>query len=258
MSIKKSTQNFYDEYWPQNVPDYTKTREHVLSIVPYRNFLRILDAGCGTGVCSLALSDVGKTVVSFDISRGSIGTAEMLSKKLNKTNITFTQGNLLELPFKNNSFDLVFSWGVIHHTPNPEKALEELVRVLSVNGILVLAVYRKTELTFLHEIIRKICLKLPKSLKLVVIKSVAGFVGLIGRIKTLNEVRKDNITIEAKIEDWYFVPEKHFFYIDEMKDLFRKHNMEFELLHEATGRFKSTSNFIVRGKKRGEVDARRN
>lgn len=248
--MKKITE-FYDEYWPKNVPDYTKTREHVLSIVPPKKFKKVLDAGCGTGVCSLALSERGGSVMGLDISRESINTARLLSDKLQqKDNLEFIQGDLLGLPFRNDSFDLVFSWGAIHHTSNPEKALEELVRVLSINGMLILAVYRRTRLTFLHEFIRKLCLRMPDRTGRGFVKIIATLVRLIEKIKTLEEVRKDNISIESKIKDWYFVPEKHFFSIDEMEALFKKHNLDFELLYDATGRFKSTSNFIVRGQKR--------
>ncbi|HYB74032.1 MAG TPA: hypothetical protein VED18_11730 [Candidatus Sulfotelmatobacter sp.] len=48
--------DFYDGYWPANVPDFRRTREHILGLFPERSFGRALDAGCGTGVCSLALA----------------------------------------------------------------------------------------------------------------------------------------------------------------------------------------------------------
>ncbi|MBI5788744.1 MAG: hypothetical protein HZA78_07820 [Candidatus Schekmanbacteria bacterium] len=57
--------------------------------------------------------------------------------------------------------------------------------------------------------------------------------------------------MESKIEDWFFVPEKHFYTTEQMQRLYETHGLTFELLNPKTGRFKSTSNFIVRGIKKG-------
>lgn len=246
---QQSTKFFYDDYWPKNVPDYQKTREHVFEIVPEKRYKKVFDGGCGTGVNSLALAEMADDVVAFDISAGSLKTAEALAKKLDIKNIQFQQGSLLSIPYENSSFDLVYSWGVIHHTVDPVKAFNELARILKPGGYLVLAVYLRTKLTFFHEIIRKICLTMPDAVKKVFIKLAVSGVGLIERIKKLSVVRDDNPLIESKIEDWFFVPEKHYFTIDEMMQLYKESGFTFELLYEKTGRFKSTSNFIVRGLK---------
>ena len=46
-------------------------------------------------------------------------------------------------PFPNNYFDIVWSWGVIHHSPNTKKCAEEITRVLAKNGILYIMLYNK-------------------------------------------------------------------------------------------------------------------
>lgn len=250
MTREKNTGSFYDGYWPKNVPDYRKTREHVLEIVPNKRYERAFDGGCGTGVNSLALSEMADNVVAFDLSPGSLKTAEGLAKKLDIKNIKFQQGSLLDIPYEDSSFDLVYSWGVIHHTTDPVGAFHELVRILKPGGDLVLAVYLKTRVTFIHEAVRKTCLMMPETVKKIFIRTVAFGVGLIERVKKLNVVRDDNPFIESKIEDWFFVPEKHYFTIDEMKRLYEDNGLTFDLICAKTGRFKSTSNFIVRGAKR--------
>ncbi|MEW6102884.1 MAG: class I SAM-dependent methyltransferase [bacterium] len=249
MDKQQETKSFYDEYWPKNIPDYSKTKEHVFSLLPQRDFKLALDAGCGTGVCSLALSEKAEKVMGVDISGECINTAKELANKLNRNNIEFKKASLLELPFKDETFDLVFSWGVIHHTVNPIKALDELVRILQKDGVLILAVYLKTNFTFFHEAIRKICLRLSPPLKNAFIKFVTSFVKIAEKFGKTTKVR-DDTWIEAQVEDWFFVPEKHFFKIEEMKVLFEKRGLSFELLCPQTGRFKSSSNFIVRGVKK--------
>jgi 2-polyprenyl-6-hydroxyphenyl methylase / 3-demethylubiquinone-9 3-methyltransferase len=245
---QQRTQGFYDVYWPKNVPDYRKTREHVLEVVPAGHYKRALDGGCGTGVCSLALSEISDEVVGFDLSSGSLNTAKGLAEKLGRKNIRFQQGSLLEIPLPSNNFDLVWSWGVIHHTVDPVRALDELVRVLQPGGTLVLAVYLKTPLTFVHEAIRHTCLRIPRSRRKPILRAFARLTRLAEKLGFKPRARNDNPTIESLIEDWYFVPEKHFFTIEEMRELFKQRGLTYEVVYEQTGRFRSTSNFIVRGK----------
>jgi ubiquinone/menaquinone biosynthesis C-methylase UbiE len=242
---------FYDRYWPANLPNAARAAEHVIEMVPSGSYELALDGGAGTGVCSLALATLAERVIAADISIGSLRAARTLSEEQQVENITFMQSDLLRLEFPDNTFDLVWSWGVIHHTLNPRQALAELVRVLKPGGTLVLAVYRHTNLAWFHEAVRAACLRLPHPLASAVIHSVAGLVGAIDLVRERRPMRDDNPRISSKIEDWYFVPVKFFFRIDEMRELFAHHDLSWELVTPATGRFASTSNFICRGVKRG-------
>src|SRR5207244_1692661 len=154
------------------------------------------------------------------------------------------QGSLLQIPFPSDYFDLVWSWGVIHHTVDPVRALDELVRVLQPGGTLVLAVYLKTRLTFAHEAIRHICLRIPRSRRKPILRAFARLTQLAERVGFKPRARNDNPTIESLIEDWYFVPEKHFFTIEQMRTLFKERGLSYKVVYRQTGRFKSTSNFI--------------
>ena len=243
-------QGFYDSYWPANVPDYERTSNHVLSLLPEkRPFGHTLDAGCGTGVCSLALAGQAERVTAVDASFGSLATAQDLARNHKVENIRFQQADLLALPFADGEFDLVWSWGVIHHTVAPRQAFSELVRVLAPSGYLILAVYLRTALTPIHETIRNRCLRMNEARKQRFLNRVAKTTDIFSTITGKRPQRDDNPLTTSKIEDWYFVPEKHFFSIPEIRRMFSDANLEFELLSPRTGRFKSTSNFIVRGKK---------
>lgn len=245
------TKEFYNEYWPENVPDYTKTKQHIYSLLPGGNFNFVLDAGCGTGVTSLALSERAEKVYACDISYNSIITAKNFGENLNIKNIEFINGSILSLPFKSNSFDLILCWGVIHHTIEPDRAFKELVYSLRKEGCLIVAVYQKTSLTFLHEMIRKWCLRIKREwVKESFIKFIVFLVRILEKLGKRTNVRDDNVKIASQVEDWFFVPVKHFFTLKQLEDIFKNNNLTFEVLCEQTGRLKSSSNVIVRGFKK--------
>ena len=98
-------------------------------------YLNALDAGCGNGRYTLALKKLGmKKVIGVDFSDVNISDAKKRIKKIGIKNVVFKKGNVLSLPFKSNSFDFVFSNGVLHHTKNPQKGFNELIRVLKNGG----------------------------------------------------------------------------------------------------------------------------
>lgn len=101
-----------------------------------------LDAGCGGGRFLVALSRLGaKEVRGIDISQEAVDVANERLRKRGITRAKAQRASILEIPFENSYFDYVISSGVIHHTPNPYKAFQELTRVLKPGGKLFLSVY---------------------------------------------------------------------------------------------------------------------
>lgn len=98
---------------------------------------KVLDVGCGTGVFGIDMAKQGGEIIGLDISPEAIRFANHWAKK---KDLTFKGlvGDAENLPFKDNSFDLVFFGAVLHHFPNPEKAICEAERVLKNGGRLVL------------------------------------------------------------------------------------------------------------------------
>ena len=127
--------------------------------------------------------------------------------------------------------------------------MAELARVLRPGGWLVVAVYLKTWLTPIHELSRWICLHAPFFPRRVFIRGIGAFVRWLERRRDLINVRDDNLSVEAQAEDWFFAPIKHFFSIDEMRHIYTNLDLSYEVLVERTGRFRSSSDFIVRGQK---------
>lgn len=100
----------------------------------------VLEAGCGAGRFTRLLGATGANLVSFDYS-----TAVEVSRAQNShfINVVFAQADVLDMPFRENSFDRVFCHGVIQHTPNPEAAFHALNKVLKPGGKLSFDVYYK-------------------------------------------------------------------------------------------------------------------
>jgi len=102
----------------------------------------VLDAGCGTGIVTLAFQDAGfrpKKTVAFDLSFNSLNIATeqfAKEKKAVSSNIAVVQGNVLELPFAEETFDLILTCGVLEYVALDE-GLRELARVLKTGGKLV-------------------------------------------------------------------------------------------------------------------------
>lgn len=98
----------------------------------------VVDVGCGAGRLSRLASEFGaREVFAVDVGR-AIDTANELSGSY--ANIHFIQANLFELPFKSR-FDIVFSMGVLHHTPDPMKAAKAILGCLTTGGKLGVWVY---------------------------------------------------------------------------------------------------------------------
>ena len=103
----------------------------------------VLDAGSGTGIVTLAFHKAGfrpKKTVAFDLSRNSLKLAmEQASKEkqVDAAHIEAIQGNILALPFADESFDIVLSCGVLEYV-DLDDGLRETARVLKSGGKLVL------------------------------------------------------------------------------------------------------------------------
>ncbi|MQG07568.1 MAG: class I SAM-dependent methyltransferase [SAR202 cluster bacterium] len=99
-----------------------------------------LDAGCGSGRYSVALALHGaREITAVDVSSSGLETAKANAKEFDQ--IQFQQASVLDLPFPNESFDLVWCAGVLMITSDFDKGLAELTRVLKPNGKLFLLVY---------------------------------------------------------------------------------------------------------------------
>jgi ubiquinone/menaquinone biosynthesis C-methylase UbiE len=143
------TQNFYDRI--ADVHNFAlKLNGYRRSVARYLRSLEleigpesvVLDAGSGTGIVTMSLMDSGfrpKRIVALDLSYNSLRLCREQFAKRKRTAKTVdpVQGNILDLPFADGSFDMVMTCGVLEYV-NLEEGLCELSRVLRPGGKLVL------------------------------------------------------------------------------------------------------------------------
>lgn len=134
--VKVSCDTGEIETWDSVIfPNVIRKREIelILSRVEKVRPKRILDFGCGAGWLSKVLSSTGYNVVGIDASSSLIRTADNLSLELSH----FVVGDCMNLPFKDNTFDLVVGMAVFHHL-NARAAFAECWRVSADSATLML------------------------------------------------------------------------------------------------------------------------
>jgi ubiquinone/menaquinone biosynthesis C-methylase UbiE len=112
----------------------------------------VLDLGCGAGIDSAEFLKSGARTVSLDFSLLSARSAKLLLKEARlKGNVVL--GDARYLPFRDAQFDIVYSFGVIHHIPNVSNALREIVRILRPEGVFMGMVYNRNSLLYAYSIL---------------------------------------------------------------------------------------------------------
>jgi ubiquinone/menaquinone biosynthesis C-methylase UbiE/uncharacterized protein YbaR (Trm112 family) len=103
----------------------------------------VLDAGCGGGNLLTRLKLNGAYAYGLDQTPASLRYIKEGFEKYNLEPPILVEGNIEKIPFKDNTFDIVCSMGVLHHTQNPINGFEALTRVLKSKGTFYFMVYHK-------------------------------------------------------------------------------------------------------------------
>ncbi|MCM8809984.1 MAG: class I SAM-dependent methyltransferase, partial [Candidatus Omnitrophica bacterium] len=128
--------NFYEKIFPEHIFNYylIKRLNFIKKICPDRNS-KILDVGCGTGALINLLNKEGYDVWGIDSSENMVKIAnKRLPGKIIK-------GDMLNLPFPSENFDLVISIVSLHHLGNLNKvktAIKEMTRVIKKSGLILI------------------------------------------------------------------------------------------------------------------------
>lgn len=119
----------------------------------------VLEVGCGLGTMAAQFAEQGAKITAIDITHRAV---ELTLKRFKtfgmKGNLEI--GDAENLSFKENTFDFVFSWGVLHHTPDTQRAVDEIYRVLRHGGKAAIMLYHKYSfLYYYHTLFKKGLLK---------------------------------------------------------------------------------------------------
>jgi len=107
---------------------------------------RVLEVGCGIGTDSINFARAGAELTAVELSGESLSIAAQRAEVMGVADrIRFVQANAEELTtaLDDEPYDLVYSFGVIHHTPHPERALAEMRALTAPRGTLKLMVYHR-------------------------------------------------------------------------------------------------------------------
>jgi len=103
----------------------------------------VLEVGCGVGTDLVEYARNGSIVSGVDLGEDQVNLTKLNFELRNLSYKEIQRADAENLPFENESFDLVFSFGVLHHTSNTQKAIDEVHRVLKPDGQAIIMLYAR-------------------------------------------------------------------------------------------------------------------
>ncbi len=223
--VVKTVINFYNE---SPFPNY-KDNEDKSSIMfkgdrnyiakKFKNFIgfnkNVLEVGCGTGQLSLYFSvGTNNRIFALDPTLESLKLGIEFSKKNKIENIKFVNADIFDDVFKDDSFDFIWTNGVLHHTKNPKLAFDTVSKYLKKNGYILVGLYNKFGRA--RTIFRRFLFKLFGKPILMLLDP------------TLRNIKKNNeLQIKSWIRDQYEHPVESLHTLDEVLDWFNSNDIEF-------------------------------
>lgn len=142
----------------EDIENYRYSVEpQIFSFAQFTRFYgkKVLEVGIGAGTDFLQWIRAGAKAYGIDLTPEAIRHIE---KRLEVYHLKAEEIKVADsesIPYEDNTFDLVYSWGVIHHTPDTRKALREIVRVIRPGGMGKIMVYHKHSLSAFYLWLRK-------------------------------------------------------------------------------------------------------
>jgi len=146
---KKFSREYFEE-----IEEYRYSVEpEIFSFAQFTRFRdqKILEVGIGAGTDFIQWVRAGAKAYGIDLTEEAV---EHVKKRLDIYGLKAEELRVADaenLPYSDNTFDLVYSWGVIHHTPNTIRALEEILRVTRIGGRIKVMVYNRRSLCALFK-----------------------------------------------------------------------------------------------------------
>src|SRR6266704_1634088 len=145
------TREFFDAVERHRYAEYAPWMPEVMGFDKFAG-MRLLEIGCGMGTDLLQFARGGARVTGVDLTPRSIEISRHHLKVYGKDG-DFATTDAEKLPFANDSFDVVYSNGVLHHTPDTAGAVREIHRVLRTGGQARVMLYHRHSANFWGQII---------------------------------------------------------------------------------------------------------
>jgi SAM-dependent methyltransferase len=172
----------------------------------------VADAGCGTGQMTLYLSRADRLVIGADLTRASLQLGAAAAKRFGLDRVQFVETDLQRPALKAGAFDVVYSSGVVHHTPDPRASFARIVSLARPGGVVVLGVYNTIA-------------RIPTRLRRLVAR-LSGF-RVIPFDPVLGERDAEPERREAWLRDQYQHPEEHAHTLGEIQTWFAENRVEY-------------------------------
>jgi len=173
---------------------------------------RVLEVGCGTGQMCLCLARADRIVVGADLTRASLVLGAAAARQFGLERVQFVETDLERAGLKAAAFDIVYSCGVLHHTPDPPASFAHLTRLAKPGGLIVVGLYNA---------FARIPLRLRRA-----VSRLSGF-----RVVPFDPVLRDRQNEPARREAWlrdqYQHPEEHRHTIAEVQRWFAENGVEY-------------------------------
>jgi len=172
----------------------------------------IVDVGCGTGQMSLFLARADRIVIGADLTRASLTLAAGAARRFGLERVQFVETDLQRPGLGAGAFDVVYSSGVLHHTPDPRASFARLAALARPGGAIVLGVYNAFA-------------RIPARLR----RTAARLTGfrLIPFDPVLGERARDPARRAALVRDQYAHPEEHSHTLTEVQGWFAENGIEY-------------------------------
>ncbi len=190
----------------------------------------VLDAGCGGGRYARLLGSVGAKVLGVDLSEAVEKAASLCS---DLPTVTIAQADLLDLPAAESAFDVAFSIGVLHHSPDPRRAFARVAARVRPGGRLAVWLYRRNTppQEWLNSGLRAITTRMPPRL----LERLCAGLGVLGSVpvlnKTLNKLANFSNHPDWTLRvcdnfDWYAPRYQSHHTVEELKTWFREEGFD--------------------------------
>jgi SAM-dependent methyltransferase len=173
---------------------------------------RIVDVGCGTGQMCVYLARADRVVTGVDITRASLLLGAAAAQRFGLDRVRFVETDLQRPGLDAGAFDVVYSSGVLHHTPDPRASFARLAQLARPGGTIVLGVYNALA-------------RVPTQLRRLAAR-LSGF-----RVIPFDPVLADRKNESARRESWlrdqYQHPEEHCHTLAEVQRWFDENRVEY-------------------------------